>query len=338
MQSCKAPNAAAGEHWVLMDKWFAKCEQEVFIRSASINDLDERGIVLDDFRVGRGTLSENLRDKLSFTATIPFKIAVIAHRDEFVARDGIRECFKQFAGAVPTAVAEQPAHHRLSIKYLAASSGLHAQMLMFVGGVDRGDPRLLELRRSAVRFKFMRMSEQSLEGRHAIGKTAVTLRNHHHEATFSLGLRTGVIEAKLDDDPNYVSHLGAYCSKVRHPLEMAKHFRLLSHPVVVEAMSRPVTKHTNQKLTETLRPIIYRCDGQTQFAMYKGLSQEENDFRRRHLVKLRPLPAPDLLACDSVFRVAGVEHLRQSASPGQVFSVRHADKKLVTICSVLIYL
>ena len=86
MQSCKAPNAAAGEHWVLMDQWFAKCQQQVFIRSAS-------GIVLDDFRVGRGVLSENLRDKLSFTAMIPFKIAVMAHRDEFVAREGIRECF-----------------------------------------------------------------------------------------------------------------------------------------------------------------------------------------------------------------------------------------------------
>ena len=150
MQSCKAPNAAAGEHWVLMDQSFATCQQQVFIRSASITDLDEKGMVLDDFRVGRGTLTENLRHKLSFIGMIPFKIAVIAHRDEFVAREGIRECFKQFAGAAPTAVAERPVHNRLSIKYLAASSGLHEQMLMFLGGVERRDPRLLELRRNAV--------------------------------------------------------------------------------------------------------------------------------------------------------------------------------------------
>ena len=338
MQSCKAPNAAAGEHWVLMGQWFAKCQQQVFIRSASITDLAEKDMVLDDFRVGRDILAENPKDKLPFTDTIPFKIAVIAHRDEFVAREGIRECFKQFAGAAPTTVAERPVHNRLSIKYLAVSSGLHDQMLMFLGGVKRSDPRLLELRSNAVKFKFMRMAEQSVEGRHAVGKANVTLRAHHHEATYSLGLRMGIIEAKLDEDPSYLSQFGAYCEKVRHPKEMAKHFRVLSHPMVAEALSLPVTKHRNQAVTEILRPIIYRCDAQTQFAVHKGLSREENYFRQRHLSKLRPVPAPDVLACDSVFRAAGVEHLRQSASPGQVFSVRHADKKLVTICSVLIYL
>lgn len=220
------------------------------------------------------------------------------------------------------------------MKYLAASSGLHEQMLMFVGGVDRSDPILLELRGHAVRLKFMRMSEQSLEGRHAIAKSAITSRYHHHGATFSLGLRAAVIEAKLDDDPLFVSQLGECCSKVLHPREMAKHFRLLSHPVVVEAMSLPVTKHTNQTLADTLRQIIYRCDGQTRFAMYKDLTREENGFRLRHIGKLRPLPAPDMLAFDSVFRVAGVEHLRQYASIGQVFSVRHPDRKLGIICSI----
>ena len=72
---------------------------------------------------------------------------------------------------------------------------------MFLGGVDRSDPRLLELRSNAVKFKFMRMAEQSIEGRHAVGKANVTLRPHHHEATYSLGLRIGFIEAKLDENP-----------------------------------------------------------------------------------------------------------------------------------------
>ena len=201
----------------------------MFIRSASITDLDEKGMVLDDFRAGRDILAENLKDELSFTDTIPFKIAVISHRDEFVAREGIRECFKQFAGAAPTTVAERPVHNRLSIKYLAESSGLHDQMLMFLSGVKRSDPSLLELMSDVARFKFMRMAEQSIEGRHAVGKFNVSLRAHHHEATYSLGLRMGIIEGKLDEDPSYLSQFGAYCEKVRHSKEMAKHFRLLSH-------------------------------------------------------------------------------------------------------------
>ena len=101
---------------------------------------------------------------------------------------------------------------------------------------------MLELRSNAVKFNFMRMAEQSIEGRNAVGKSNVTLRAHLHEATYSLGLRMGIIEAKLDEDPSYLSQFGAYCEKVRHPKEMATHFRVLSHPMVAEAFVAPTHK------------------------------------------------------------------------------------------------
>ena len=81
----------------------------------------------------------------------------------------------------------------------------------------------------------------------------------HHEAYFSLGLRSEEIEQLIDDDdPDTIVNLGSHCNSVRTAEQLINCFGINEHPVLVAARAEVGVK--NQKLMELARPIIYRCD------------------------------------------------------------------------------
>lgn len=209
-----------------MDTWFQETRDDLMLNLPNLNNPEHRRFIMEDWQNGRDKLSNTLRQKLTFIDRIPFKLTGIAHPQPDVARDMARKCLQQFASGGPTAASDEPVHHRLSVKFLAPESPLHAQLLRFLGGDSMKDD-LPDLWKETVPFKFVKMIEQSIERCHAIGKMNIRRAPRHKEAFWSLGLRQLCLQRHVQRTSGFMEELGKYCGDMKCPRIMAEEFRPL---------------------------------------------------------------------------------------------------------------
>lgn len=318
MQGCRAPSAAAGRHWSLLEGWFAETFQELLLILIPVASAEDKHRVLTDWQAGRAKLLEELRRKFNFLDVFPYKLVGIAHPVSDVARRVARECLQQFAGGGATRAADAPVHHRLSIKFLHPASALYAQLVSFVGGASMEEDGLQGLRQAAAELKFVRLVEQSIERQHAIGKLNTRGAPRHAEAYWSLALPGRELDMHMRQDASFVAELGRSCDVVRSPHALADCFRLSGHPLFVEASEQ---KSRHQRLTEVLRPVVYRCDRVTQQACHASLSGDVDDARRGRVPALRPAGRPaDADPLTMILRHLALEHLRKCTELASVLS------------------
>lgn len=318
MQGCQAPFAAAGLHWDLMDSWFAVGHQDIMMSLVGVQDAAGRDRILEDWAYGRVRIAAVLKRKLGFTDCIPFKLAAIAHPDPDLARKSARVCLQQFAGGMGTAASDAPKHHRLTVKFLHTSGVLYDLLVQFVEGASLGDAELRPLKEELCALKFIRMSEQSVERCHALGKMGIRRAPRHAEAYWSLCLRGKLVERRVQGHAGFLEELGEMCGIARDARQLVQRFRLQSHAEIAERME---SNERMQVVMQAIRPAIYRCDRATQQACHAAVARETNLLRRAHLA---PLRSPSLVEGDSVvnrlLRRHALEHFRSACLGAQLYS------------------
>ena len=273
-----------------MESWFVDGEQNLLMLCANLPNQAHCGFVVGDWHSGRMKLVELLKRRLGYTDIIPFKLAGIAHPDSETGKKVARECLQQFASGEGTMAAEIPVHHRLSMKFLHRDSHLYPLLLRFINGADTlWDVELRDLWFALAPFKFVRMVEQSVERIHALGKMNIKRAPNHTEAYWSLGLRMSELEQQLNVNPMCINELGKCCELVATPFKLASLFRLLAKSSVREAIEENVPP---QKLMEILRPMVYRCDDNSQMACLSSIAQHTTQSRKALATQLRPSTSP----------------------------------------------
>jgi hypothetical protein len=145
---------------------------------------------------------------------------------------------------------------------------LHPLCLRFIHGESLTESPVL--RDHLIPLKFVILIEASAERNHAVAQHGIALRRHHTEPFFSLAVRMPFILAKIEEDDSFVKELADCCSEVRNPTQMAECFGFSQHPAVVHAISAGASK---RELQVALRPVVYRCDIQSQFAQLGNVAQ-----------------------------------------------------------------
>lgn len=328
MNGRRAPEVAAGVHWVLVTKWFQQGHAQLLMVLLRVEN-HARDIILGDWVAGKVKIIELLENTFAYAKVIPFKLAILTYPDQQAARHGYRECMQQFQSIVArtTQADLAPEHHRWSTKLCHPASPLHALGLRFLDGEDINSERLRPFKAAATPLKFLLMTERSAERNHALAGMAILKASRHHEAYFSLGLRSSEIDAVVDEHTALVE-LGKCCAEVRDPTELANHFGLNRHPGFVDAIDAGAPK---QKLLEVLRPIIYRCDTESQQDVLADATViVETERKRRKRVHEANLPttitgateAGDKHPTEKFLRKIAIDHIRSHCAVGSFFFFR----------------
>ncbi len=184
------------------------------------------------------------------------------------ARRCLRECLQQYASGSATTTSAAPVHHRWTLKFCSPHSALHPLCIRFLHGEPlRSIP---ELERAIAPIKFVILIEVSAERNHQIAGHGIALRHHHTEPFFSMVLRLPFIQRHLELDDSFITTLAEACSNVRDPEQLALRLQLLAHPQVVAALGRGVDKRS---LSRIVRPIVYRCDPESQYARLNDVAR-----------------------------------------------------------------
>jgi hypothetical protein len=116
-------------------------------------------------------------------------------------------------------------------------------------------------------MKYIILIEASAERNHHVGSHGIALRSCHTEAFFSLCLRMPFVQSQIERDERFTLSLALACEEVRNPRQLAGRLHIAGHPQVVSAMEQNLD---DRRLLRVLRPIVYRCDLESQ---YKNLSE-----------------------------------------------------------------
>ena len=214
-------------------------------------------------------------------------------------------------------------HHRWTIKFCSSSSKLYPLCLRFLNG-DSLDT-LPELKTAIAPMKFVILIEASAERNHHVGSHGVALRHRHTESFFSLVLRMPFIQRQLDADPDFVTRLAEACGEVRDSKQLACRLGLISHPRVVAALTQQIS---NRALARLLRPMVYRCDAESQYANMKDFASAIN--YRNVAVQAPRIEQPEITTEDTVpqmLQLMATRHFQELSGDGRlsVHAAEHAS-------------
>ena len=111
-------------------------------------------------------------------------------------------------------------------------------------------------------------------------------------------------------------------SAFRYILNRQRNTRLGAHPVVLEHHD-DITLD-NQAWLQILRPLVYRCDWETQQLSLSEAALIENGYRKDHLAVLRPAPNTTLSHLHCMLHAAAVRHCQEELDVGAMVSVNVA--------------
>ena len=256
---------------------------------------------IDDFLAARTHLELQVKIKFDFLSRPPWKLAILGHHSEVVARDGIRELHAHYAAL---SAEQRQVHHPLM---QLVFDELECEVAMFMHGAPLvSQPGLSFL---SAKLALVPLVERNIEREHAqIKQTVKTPR--HSPILVSLARRLPMFEKLVQERPETLAEVAIEFDEARSPHILEK-LNISRHPeALVEFDSlvregKDTSARSNDARFRLLNAILYRCSLHDQFHPAQDLQASHRqaaleDVRR----ELAALPA---IEKDQVFyaRVLG---------------------------------
>ena len=205
-----------------------------------------------------------------------------------------------------------PSVHVKSALFCSRSGPLRHQMLDFLNGRSLDD--LAELQIEVAKFSPTSVEERGIEGRHGQQKQELKKAPNISAPRFSLAGRACLLDARLKSDPDFLKTFAQMMSGVYHPIQVAHHLGLASHPLLVQAWGGQVKLQSTKKHDKVAKEVVYRLDSHSQF-MEMQVSRSKPSNAKQPSDTMGDDIFPKLLE-----RYAA-EHFRQNADRNKFYSI-----------------
>ena len=206
-------------------------------------------IVLNEFHVGQSTVNGLLEAKSGLWRRLPWKLCVLAHTQEEVARSFAAECVQEF-----DVDPRKESHHRVTWLWLSPAGFRRPEIDKFLAGTPRSCLDF-DTQKEIAALRFVSTVEASIEGRHA--RVAVAHRCHAvGPVKVSLANRLPMLEQCIVKKHICPVDLIECFGKARSLRVGARMLNLHTHPAVLRAVAEGrSTSGYHTQLTKAL----YNC-------------------------------------------------------------------------------
>ena len=220
--------------------------------------------LIADFESGKSHAQLEFSVKLDWVQRLPWKLALLAHRDQAKSRRELLLIIQDFDSQSPEL---QQHHHSLTRHLLLKSGDLRRDLDRFVAGCSLQELPRLEFMASC--FRLVQITERSYEAAHSIVKRKVPPNAAGPVVSLSLRLHDLARAVKLE--PNTLMEVAAEFSEARQVRRIPGLLGLAAHPDIVQCVNK------KWHLVKRLNKVLYRSDVSGQFP---ELSHVEAGIRR----------------------------------------------------------
>ncbi|CAE7788549.1 unnamed protein product [Symbiodinium sp. CCMP2592] len=242
-----------------------------------ISDADWATLVAD-FEHGRSHAELEFSLKLDWTRRLPWKLALLGHRDVAKARRELRLVIQEFDSQIPEL---QLHHHSLTRHLLLKSGNMRRDIDMFLAG--RSLQQLPRLEFVAACFRLVQITERSFEAAHSIVKRKVP--PNAAGPVVSLSLRLHDLARAIKLEPSVLGDVAAQFAQARRVKCILGLMGLAAHPDLV------LCRAETWKLVKVLNKVLYRSDVSGQFPELRHVEawhKRDKDKQQRQADKLLP--------------------------------------------------
>lgn len=255
-------------------------------------------VLISDFEAGKSQAVLQFRLKFDWANRLPWKLALLAFKDQALARRDLRKAAAEF-DEQPHEV--QKDHHYITLKLLTQGSTLRSQFDLWLSGVSLQDPQVHDLEFEAACFRFVQITERLYEASHSILKRRTP--PNASGPLISLQCRLLDIAAELQTSPQTLIAIASKYDITRDAKKLPIHLGLERHPMISPVLSK------SWKLIKALNKVLYRADPIGQFPDVSHLNalnekqkeqnkrKEKANAKRAGKIKNLPLAYHNLRAC-----------------------------------------
>ena len=254
------PYLAAGDLSQMIDRFAEDFAAKVMLIGCEVAEQDQVRVVSDFNRAAAASV-EYISIKTAYTRSLPYLLAGLVHHDASVVKQIAMQALAQFQQVAPEH------HHRLTLKFLEASSPLRPSLLAVADGDQlEQHPQLEE---AAAALHFVMASERDIEGSHATSNPLPAKANHITAQYRSLGLRLPEMRPKLEEGPFFIKMAELV---ERSKVKCASHsLGLLAHPELAQYWQAGAVAKTPP--LKVLWRVVYLCDIDSQLSDVSRISR-----------------------------------------------------------------
>jgi hypothetical protein len=243
----------------------------LFVSHRHLVSSEQWNLLTSDFEVGKSVAVLEFRLKFDWAKRLPYKLALLAFRDQALAR---REL-----GRIAAEFDEQPEdlqqnHHHITLKILKQGSVLRQQFDAWLSGVSIQDP---QVEFQAACFRFVQITERLYEASHSILKRRTP--PNASGPLISLQCRLLDVAAEVKISPETLVAIASKYDITRECKKLPFHLGLERHPWVWESLGK------RWRLIKCLNQVLYRADPVSQFPDISHLDASNQKQKKKEKQK-----------------------------------------------------
>eukprot|EP00435_Cladocopium_sp_Y103_P050317 s774_g15.t1 len=255
MRGKRLPELVGGGIQTILNNLAAMAFTDLLQKHRPLLTADQWALVVQDFDKAKSHAALEFQVKFDWAQRLPWKLALLAHLDQSLARRELHVIVSQFDSQSPEL---QQHHHRLTCQLLSKSSPLRADLDRFLSG--KALHELPQLEHFAACFRFMQITERSYEAAHSIVKRRAP--PNAKGPTISLTLRLLDLAGDVKLEPKILMEVAEEFDHARNVKQIPHALGIATHPDLAPLLR---LKRNRWKVIQKLNHVLYRTDPCSQF-------------------------------------------------------------------------
>lgn len=255
MRGKRLPELVAGGMQAVLEHLAAMAFTDLLQKHRPLLTAEQWAMVVQDFDTAKSHAALEFQLKFDWAQRLPWKLALLGHLDQSLARRELQVVVSQFDSQSPEL---QQHHHRLTYQLLSTSSPLRADLNRFLSG--KALHELPRLEHFAACFRFMQITERSYEAAHSIVKRRAP--PNAKGPTISLTLRLLDLAGDVKLEPKILMEVADEFDRARNVKQIPHVLGIATHPALAPLLT---LKRNRWKLIQKLNHVLYRTDPLSQF-------------------------------------------------------------------------
>ena len=242
----------------------------LFVSHRHFVSIEQWNQLRSDFDVGKNQAVLQFRLKFDWANRLPYKLALLAFRDQALARRELGRIASEF-DAQPEELKKN--HHFVTLQILRPGSILRGQFDAWLSGVPLNDPRLHDLEFQAGCFRLVQITERLYEASHSILKRRTP--PNASGPLISLQCRLLDVATEIKVRPETLLSIASQYDVARDYKKLPYQLGLERHPWVFNSIGK------KWKLIRALNKVLYRADPIGQFPDVSHLDAWHQKVRKK---------------------------------------------------------
>ena len=269
---CRGPEAAGGHLASILQNARSHYHHDLIEHSERLTQ-EQRDTLMRDWSVGTSLLLATFEVKLGFWQQLPHILVGLNHWGRQVVQQIAVRSLQLWAAVADADIESQ---HPLAVLLLgrALPFPYRAQMELVAQGTSFQSPECKDLRLIVQRYRFVRLAERSIEGRHRKTTQVHAHSPHQSPAGISLAGRMQELLDSLESSRLSFKVLAERCARLRNARHIAEALDLLHHP--------DISAHGHLHFHDhcVVGHVAYRCDLRSQYAKRASIREAEQEQKR----------------------------------------------------------